>query len=64
MIMAAVEEAEDIVVVEEEGMAEVGMAQEAGDVTTIVEAGEDMVVTVSFFCTLTKVYYFLYYIAK
>ena len=48
MIMAAVEEAEDIVVVEEEGMVEVGMAQEAGDVTTIVEAGEDMVVTVSF----------------
>lgn len=55
MITAAVEEAEDIVVVEdiavveEVGMeAEVGMAQEAGDVTTIVEAGEDMVVTVSF----------------
>jgi len=54
-MMITVEEAEDIVVVEdiavveEEGMeAEVGMAQEAGDVTTIVEAGEDMVVTVSF----------------
>jgi len=39
------EEGEDMVVVEEEGMAEVGMAQEAGDVTTIVEAEEDMAVS-------------------
>ena len=52
MITAAVEEAEDIVVVEEEGMAEVGMAEEAGDGEAMktVEVGEDMVaaVTVSF----------------
>ena len=49
MITAAVEEAEDIVVVEEEGMAEVGTV---ADVTIMVavEVGEDMAaeVTVSF----------------
>ena len=50
MITAAVEEAEDIVVVEEEGMAEVGMAEEVGDgeVMMIVEVDMVAAVTVSF----------------